>query len=151
MSTPASPEQVRMLHAVARDAADERHEHIRDRAATMFGVTSLTELDIDQMRQLIDVYAKMLKPEPASPVVVMGRGAFGGLPKRVNPSPAVEAPKPAKLKSTQMLTTEPRVTTPSGRPQDLTVVRPTFHLKKAAHNFDPNLKVALGGVEEIPW
>jgi hypothetical protein len=151
MSIPASPEQMRLVHAIARDAAKERHEDIRDRAARMFGVDSLTELDMDQMRALIDVYAQMLKPEPAAPVV-MGRGAFGGLPKRVNPKPAVESPKPAKLHSTPMLATatDPRWCTPDGSKPDLVVQRPTFHLKKA-HNFDPNLKIARGGVEEIPW
>ena len=56
MSTPASQEQMRMCHAIAREAAEERHEHIRDRAAAMFGVTSLTELEMSQMRALIDVY-----------------------------------------------------------------------------------------------
>jgi hypothetical protein len=157
MSTPASPEQMRMVHAIARDAAEERHEHVRDRAARMFGVTSLTELDMDQMRQLIDVY-KMMKPERAPPVMVMGRGALGGLPKRVTPVKPDVAPKPAKLHSTQMLATDPR--TPVGsKPAligssgvaDLVVQRPTFLKKKAVHNFDPDLKVVRGGVEEIPW
>jgi hypothetical protein len=31
------------------------------------------------------------------------------------------------------------------------VQKPTWHLKKAAHNFDPDLKIARDGVEEIPW
>jgi hypothetical protein len=135
MSTPASPEQMRMVHAIARDAAEERHEHIRDRAATMFGVTSPNELDMNQMRALIDVYAKMLKPEPAPPVLVMGRGAFGGLPKRVTPTPPVEAPKPVVRVSVS-----PKVLPPAP-PKPRTV-----------HNFDPGLKIARGGgLEEIPF
>jgi hypothetical protein len=134
------------LHAIARDAADERHEHIRDRAAAMFGVTSLTELDMSQMRMLIDVYTQMLKPEPTTPVV-MGRGAFAGLPKRVTPTPAPAPPKPAKLQSAQIVR-EPRWCAPDGSKPDLTVRRRTF---KKAHNFDPNLKIERGGVEEIPW
>jgi hypothetical protein len=132
MTIDASPEQMRMLHAIARDAADERHEHIRDRAAAMFGVDSLTELDMSQMRQLIDVYAKMRKPEPVKPHVA-GRGAFAGLPNRVSPKPAVEAPKP--------------VVRVSVAPK----VLPAPVVKPKVYNFDPNLKIQRGGVEEIPW
>jgi hypothetical protein len=150
MTIDASPEQMRMVHAIARDAAKERHEDVRDRAARMFGVDSLTQLDMNQMRQLIDVYAQMLKPEPAPPVV-MGRGAFGGLPKRVNPTPAPAPSRPVKLQSAQIVR-EPRWCTPDGSKPDLVVQRPTWHLKKKkAHNFDPNLKIERGGVEEIPW
>jgi hypothetical protein len=45
--------QMRLLHAVARQAG-EAHDHIRDRAATLFAIDSLTELSNDQARLLID-------------------------------------------------------------------------------------------------
>jgi len=39
---------MRLLHAIAR-AGGEGHERIRDRAATLFDLTSLTELSSDQV------------------------------------------------------------------------------------------------------
>jgi hypothetical protein len=130
----ASPEQLRMVHAIARDAADERHEHIRDRAAAMFGVDSLTELDMAQMRQLIDVYAKMLKPEPPADMVT-GRGAFAGLPKRVTPK---FDPEPAK---------------PIVRVSVAPIIPPATPRRPATvHNFDPALKIRRDdGLDQIPW
>jgi hypothetical protein len=134
MTIDASPEQMRMVHAIARDAADEGHEHIRDRAANMFGVDSLKDLDMAQMRQLIDVYAQMLKPEPPPPVVA-GRGAFAGLPKRVTPTPAAPPSKPAVRVSVA-----PKILPPAP-PKPRTV-----------HKFDPGLKIRRGdGLEEIPF
>ncbi len=130
----ASPEQQRMLHAVARTAADEKDEHIRDRAAGLFGLTSLTRLTMSQARQLIDIYQKMLPPLETPKPRAMGSGAFVGFPKRVA-KPADPAPSEAA-----MVVSAP------------TKPAPILPAKSPTHRFDRKLKIARGGdLEEIPW
>jgi hypothetical protein len=103
----ASPEQIRMCHGIAKTAAGEDHGQIRDRASRMFGVTSLKELTMSQMRQLIDEYQAMLVPEPVAATPVKYSN-FGSLPKFTNKKPAAEPSKPATpLKSTQVATAAP--------------------------------------------
>jgi hypothetical protein len=132
----ASQAQLAMLHAVAKTAAGENHQHIRDRAARMFDLTSLTELTMDQARELIELYQALIKPpEPPAPVV-MGRGAFGGLPKKVAAKVAAAVAKPATPSAESRV--PPRPAPPVAKPRPV-------------HNFDPNLKIVKGGVEEIPW
>jgi hypothetical protein len=106
---------------------------------------------MDQARQLIEIYDALINPPEPPASMVIGRGAFAGLPKFHNKKPAPAASKPAKLQSAQIAAAEPRVTTPSGLKPDLVVQKPTWHLKKPAHNFDPNLQIQRDGVEEIPW
>jgi hypothetical protein len=143
--------------AVKAKQAGENHDMIRDRGARLWDLTSLTELTMDQARQLIEIYDDLIKPPEPSPPVVMGRGAFGGLPKRVTPSPAAAPSRPAKVldypdtelkepvrayKDTfsavpvvkEMLAT-PRWCTPDGSKPDLVIQNPRSRLKKAVHNF----------------
>ena len=149
--TIASTRQMRLLHVVAKTAG-ENHDHIRGRAARLWGLESLEDLTMDQARQLIEVYNDIINPPEPPASMVSGRGAFAGLPKFHNKKPAPAPSKPAKLQCAQIATeTEPRSLSPSGSKPELTVPKPTWHLKKAAHNFDPNLKIQRGGVEEIPW
>jgi hypothetical protein len=134
MTIGASAGQMRLLHVKAKQAGENR-DMIRDRGARLWDMTSLTELTMEQARELIEIYDDLINPpEPAAPVV-MGRGAFGGLPKRVTPTPAVEAPK-----HVVRVSVAPKVLPPAP-PKPRTV-----------HNFDPALKIRRGdGLEEIPF
>jgi hypothetical protein len=102
-----STREMRLLHAIARQAG-ETHEHIRDRAAALFDLTSLTELSSDQARVLIDSYKTIVKkaaalpskpvaqavPEtPVAPPPSAASRSFGGI-GRITTGPA---PKPTFL------------------------------------------------------
>jgi hypothetical protein len=128
----ASPAQMRLLHALARDAGED-HAHIRDRAATEFGIESLTELTDQQARQLIQAYQAILTPPV--PVTPVARTSFR-LPQRIA-KPAAAAPSKPVTPSLAALRSPPA---------------PVTTVKKAVHNFDPGLKINHEqGLEDIPW
>jgi hypothetical protein len=97
---------------------------------------------MEQARELIEVYNDLIAPQPVKPTV-MGRASFCGLPKRVAAKPIVAPSRPATMPSAA-----PRVTT-----EPMPPVRYPAHVraKPPAHNFDPHLEIARGGVEDIPW
>ena len=116
----ASPGQMRMLHAVAKQAG-ESHEHIRDRAATEFGIESLTELTMEQARQLISTYNDINHPPEPVVATVSGRGAFAGLPKRVAPK-AARAP----VQPVVRVSVAPKILpAPPPKPRTTTILTPT--------------------------
>jgi hypothetical protein len=131
----ASPGQQRLLHAIAREAG-EAHDHIRDRAATLFSIDSLTELSSDQARQLIDVYSDIVNPPPPPQPT---RFDFGRLPKRVAQKPAAAASEPAKAH----VPAATRSTGGIGRIPPA-VAKPKPFKFDPKHGIDPSL-------EEIPW
>jgi hypothetical protein len=130
----ASPGQMRLLHVKAKQAG-ESHEHIRDRAATEFGIESLTELTMEQARQLISIYDDLINPPEPVVATVSGRGMFAGLPKRVAPKAA-----PAPVQPVVRVSVAP-IIPPAPPPKPRTV-----------HNFDPHLKIRRDdGLDQIPW
>jgi hypothetical protein len=153
-----STQQMRLLHAIARQAG-ETHEHIRDRAAAQFDLTSLTELSSDQARVLIDTYKGIVNPpEPPQPT----RFNFGTLPKRVEKKPAAETPKPvAQAVPAPPIAPQPSAASRSsgGIGQFTTgpAPKPTFHLQPKpsrapvpSFNPDPYFKIDPE-LAKIPW
>lgn len=135
MTIGASPGQMRLLHVKARQLG-ETHEHIRDRGATEFGIDSLTELTMEQARQVISIYDALIHPPAPVAAVVSGRGMFAGLPKRVTAKAIVQPVQPVVVR----VSVAPKI--PPAAPPKPRVV----------HNFDPKLQIRRDdGLDQIPW
>jgi hypothetical protein len=88
-----SPEQMRLVHALARQCG-EGHEHIRDRAASKWDIGSLKDLTMAQARVLIDEYqSEITPPAPVQPPE-RPRFTFASLPKKAAAKPAGHVSKP---------------------------------------------------------
>jgi hypothetical protein len=135
-----SPEQMRKLHAVAKQAG-EGHDHIRDRAATLWDIGSLKDLDSVQASHLIDVYQAEIEPPKSPAPAPIPRFNFGSLPKRVEKKAAAAAsrPVPAAASIHPAL-----VMPPVGRPVPSPATNKPSRPRRPNIAIDPEL-------EKIPW
>ena len=122
----ASAQQRGLLYALAKQCG-ETHPHIKDRAAAI-GLMSIADMTSDQAAYLIRTYQDLITPPvPATPT----RSNFAGLPKRVQ-KPGVQPSKPAM-------------------PASAAPIKPARKEPIGIYKWDPDLKIATGGVEDIPW